>query len=58
MLPRRRTDTGTTHLNVLRLIGLVALALLALIGNYFKLPLFLNVDLIFGSIAAVVALRY
>jgi len=41
-----------------RALGLVVLGVLSLVGNYFKLPLFFDVDLIFGSIAAVIALRY
>ncbi|MFP4491893.1 MAG: hypothetical protein ACLFNZ_10485, partial [Spirochaetaceae bacterium] len=38
--------------------GLVVLSLLSILGNYLHLPLFFNVDLIFGSIAAMVALHY
>ncbi|MBE0510605.1 MAG: hypothetical protein IBX49_07750, partial [Gammaproteobacteria bacterium] len=40
-----------------RLLATLALALLALLGNYLSLPLFLGVHFIFGSIAVMVAVR-
>lgn len=39
------------------LIGLISLSLLGIAGNYLHLPLFFGVDFIFGSIAALIALR-
>ena len=38
------------------LVGTPALALLALVGNYFNMPLFFGVDVLFGSIAVLLAL--
>lgn len=38
--------------------GLLLLILLSVLGNYLKLHLFFNVDLIFGSIGAMTALYY
>ncbi|MDA3949746.1 MAG: response regulator [Spirochaeta sp.] len=58
MTDSQQTDEGARPRRIFFITGLIALASLALIGNYFNLPLFFNVDLIFGSIAAVVALRY
>jgi len=40
-----------------RLLATLALALLAVLGNYLSLPLFLGMHFIFGSIAVMVAVR-
>ena len=37
---------------------LLALIAAGLAGNYFKFPIFLNIDFIFGSIFAMLALQY
>lgn len=37
--------------------ALLALALLGLMGNYFKYPIFFNIDFLFGSIFAMLALQ-
>ena len=42
----------------LRIIAFVTLVLLGIAGNYFAYPIFLNIDFLFGSIFALLALQF